>query len=153
MPTRNSRLADFLPYLLAITADAVSDVVAEEYRARFDLRLPEWRVLAVLGDAGALTQRDLVRATMMDKVAVNRACKVLEERGLVRRSPNDRDGRSHHLELSAEGRAMHKDMMPAAFAIERRLFADLTEPERRQLRQLLGRLRNTVKWLDRPQAA
>lgn len=153
MPTRNSRLADFLPYLLAITADAVSDVVAEEYRARFDLRLPEWRVLAVLGDAGALTQRDLVRATMMDKVAVNRACKVLEERSLVRRSPNDRDGRSHHLELSDEGRAMHKDMMPAAFAIERRLFADLTEPERRQLRHLLGRLRNTVKWLDRPQAA
>ncbi|MBC2670830.1 MarR family winged helix-turn-helix transcriptional regulator [Novosphingobium piscinae] len=153
MPTRNSRLADFLPYLLTLTAESVSDVFAEEYRERFDLRLPEWRVLAVLGDAGALTQRDLARATLMDKVAVNRACRILEDRALVMRSPNDRDGRSHHLELSDTGRAMHKEMMPAAFAIERRVFADLSEIERRQLRQLLGRVRNTVKWLDSSQAA
>lgn len=153
MPTRNSRLAEFLPYLLAITAESVSDVFAEEYRERFDLRLPEWRVLAVLGDAGALTQRDLARATLMDKVAVNRACKVLEDRGLARRSPNNRDGRSHHLELSEEGHALHREMMPAAFAIERRVLADLSEIERHQLRNLLGRVRNTVKWLDSSQAA
>ena len=153
MPTRHSRLANFLPYLLAITAESVSDVCAEAYRERFDLRLPEWRVLAVLGDAGALTQRDLARATRMDKVAVNRACKALEDRGLLQRSPNDRDGRSHHLELSEAGRAIHQDMMPTAFAIERRVFADLSETERQQLRYLLARVRNTVEWMDSPQAA
>ena len=153
MPVRSSRLAEFLPYLLAVTAEAVSDVIAEDYRARFDLKLPEWRVLAVLGDAGALTQRELVGATQMDKVAVNRACKVLADRGLVRRSPNDRDGRSHHLELTAEGRATHQQLMPQALAIERRVFADLSESERRQLVQLLARVRHTVRWMDRPQAA
>ncbi|WP_298195924.1 MarR family winged helix-turn-helix transcriptional regulator [Novosphingobium sp.] len=153
MPTRHSRLANFLPYLLAITAESVSDVCAEVYRERFDLRLPEWRVLAVLGDAGALTQRDLARSTRMDKVAVNRACKALEDRGLVRRSPNDRDGRSHHLELSEPGRAIHREMMPTAFAIERRVFADLSETERQQLRHLLARVRTTVEWMDSPQAA
>lgn len=153
MPTRISRLAEFLPYLLSVTAGAVSDVMADEYRARFDLKLPEWRVLAVLGDAGALTQRDLVRATLMDKVAVNRACKLLDERGLIRRSPNDRDGRSHHLELSDKGQALHAEMMPAAFDIERNVFADLSETERRQLVHLLSRIRNTVKWLGTAQAA
>ncbi|MBC2652217.1 MarR family winged helix-turn-helix transcriptional regulator [Novosphingobium aerophilum] len=153
MPTRHSRLANFLPYLLAITAESVSDVCAEVYRERFDLRLPEWRVLAVLGDAGALTQRDLARSTGMDKVAVNRACKALEDRGLVRRSPNDRDGRSHHLELSEQGLAIHREMMPTAFAIERRVFADLSETERLQLRHLLARVRTTVEWMDSPQAA
>lgn len=153
MPTRISRLADFLPFQLAITADAVSDAIIEDYRARFDLRLPEWRVMIVLGDAGALTQRDLVRATLMDKVAVNRACKILEDRDLVRRSPNDRDGRSHHLELSEAGLAMHADMMPAAQAIEQRVFADLTELERRQLTQLLAKVRHTAKWMDSSQAA
>ena len=50
---------------------------------RFGLSVPEWRVMAVLGDSGPLTQRDLTRLTLMDKVAVNRACKVLEERGLA----------------------------------------------------------------------
>jgi DNA-binding MarR family transcriptional regulator len=61
--------------------------------------------MAVLGDSGALTQRDLTRLTLMDKVAVNRACKVLEERGLAWRRPNTQDGRSHLLELTGRGRA------------------------------------------------
>jgi DNA-binding MarR family transcriptional regulator len=88
MPAKIARLADFLPYLLSVTSNAVSDCIAEEYRANFDLRIPEWRVVAVLGEVGPLTQRDLVRATMMDKVAVNRACKLLEERGFASRQPN-----------------------------------------------------------------
>ncbi len=148
MPAKISRLAEFLPYLLSVTSNAVSDCIAEEYRAKFDLKIPEWRVMAVLGDAGALTQRDLVRATLMDKVAVNRACKLLEERGLVRRSPNDRDGRSHHLELTATGARMHSQIMPLALDMEQRIFADLGEEERRQFRSLLLRLRESVARLD-----
>ena len=87
MPAAKSRLSDFLPYLMSVSANAVSDVVAQQYHARFGLKIPEWRVMAVLGDAGALTQRRLVSSTRMDKVAVNRACKALEERGLAQRSP------------------------------------------------------------------
>ena len=153
MSTRSTRLAHFLPFLLAVTAESVCDVFADECRARFDLKLPEWRVMAVLGDAGAHTQRDLVRATQMDKVAVNRAGKVLAERGLVRRSPHDRDGRSHHIELSVAGVAMHAELMPAALAIERRVFSDLTDAEQRQLTQLLARVRTRAEWLDSPRAA
>ena len=148
MPAKISRLADFLPYLLSVTSNAVSDRIAEEYRAHFDLKIPEGRVMAVLGDAGALTQRDLVRATLMDKVAVNRACKVLEDRGLAMRSPNDRDGRSHHLELTAAGRAMHGQIMPMALGMERCIFAAFSEEERRQFNLLLLRLRESVKRLD-----
>lgn len=148
MPAKISRLADFLPYLLSVTSNAVSDRIAEEYRTHFDLKIPEWRVMAVLGDAGALTQRDLVRATLMDKVAVNRACKVLEDRGLVTRSPNDRDGRSHHLELTADGHAVHGQIMPLALGMERRIFAEFSEEERCQFNSLLWRLRESVKRLD-----
>ncbi|HNN57079.1 MAG TPA: MarR family transcriptional regulator, partial [Novosphingobium sp.] len=59
MSADQTRLADFLPYLLSVTSNAVSDRIADEYRARFGLKIPEWRVMAVLGDAGAQTQRDL----------------------------------------------------------------------------------------------
>ena len=86
--TDNPRLKEFLPYQLSITSNAVSGRIALEYRTRFGLSVPEWRVMAVLGDSGALTQRDLTWMTLMDKVAVNSACKVLEERGLVSRRPN-----------------------------------------------------------------
>lgn len=138
--TSQARLADFLPYLLSVTSNAVSDRIADEYRARFGLKIPEWRVMAMLGDAGALTQRALVGATRMDKVAVNRACKVLEERGLVARSPNARDGRSHHLELTAAGREMHGAIMPIALGMERRLFAALDAAERKTFKTLLARV-------------
>ena len=67
----------------------MSSLISGEYHSEFGLKIPEWRIMAVLGDAAPLTQRDLVAATLMDKVAVNRACKALEERALVARSPNE----------------------------------------------------------------
>jgi DNA-binding MarR family transcriptional regulator len=148
MPANISRLADFLPYLLSVTSNAVSARIGDEYEARFGLKIPEWRVMAVLGDAGALTQRDLVGATLMDKVAVNRACKILEERGLARRRPNARDGRSHHLELTPAGTDMHGQIMAMALEMETRVFAALTEAERRDFKIMLGRLREQVQSLE-----
>lgn len=148
MPTKNSRLAQFLPYLMAITSNAVSGRIADEYRAKFGLRIPEWRVMAVLGDAGALTQRELVLAILMDKVAVNRACKVLEERGLIARSPNDRDGRSHHLELTQAGKDLHGEVMPMTWDMFEKIFVDITPEERQTLMALLGRIRDGVRAID-----
>lgn len=140
MPGTSTRLADFLPYRLAITSNAVSSVIASEYGDRFGLRVPEWRVMAVLGDAGPLTQRQLVRATLMDKVAVNRACKQLEERGMLARSPNAADGRSHHLALTAEGVSIHAQIWPQAFSATERIFACLNDGEREVLRRTLDKL-------------
>ena len=136
------QLAGFLPYQLSVASNAVSSLIAERYRKRFALKIPEWRVMAVLGDSGSMTQRALTAATVMDKVAVNRAVKVLEERGLVGRVPNPGDGRSHLLELTGEGRAIHAEVMPLAQAIERELLDGLADGEEAILRRLLARMRN-----------
>ena len=146
--SQSTRLADFLPYQLSVTSNAVSGRISQEYRERFGLNVPEWRVMAVLGDAGTLTQRELTEFTLMDKVAVNRACKVLEERGLAERQPNDRDGRSHLLELTDAGRAMHAAIMPLALEMERRLFSTFSEEERQAFRSLLARVKEEVRDLD-----
>lgn len=145
---QSTRLADFLPYRLSITSNAVSGRISQEYRSRFGLSVPEWRVMAVLGDAGAKTQRELTQMTLMDKVAVNRACKVLEERGLAVRQPNASDGRSHLLELTGAGTEMHGQIMPLALEMERRLFANFTYEEVDAFRSLLGRVRAEVDDLD-----
>jgi len=141
MSASQTRLTDLLPYLLSITSNAVSDRIADEYRAHFGLKIPEWRVMAVLGDKGAATQRSLVEATRMDKVAVNRACRGLEERGLLTRKPNSADGRSHHLELTAPGREVHGAIMPMALEMEGRVFSDLSPAERALFKQFLERIR------------
>ena len=139
------RLAEFLPYQLSVTSNAVSSLIAERYRARFGLKITEWRGMAVLGDAGAATQRELTEATLMDKVAVNRACKVLEDRGLAARRPNTTDGRSHLLELTVEGKAIHGEVMPLAREIEREIFSTLDPKEREQFRDLLKRVFNQAE--------
>ena len=142
------RLADFLPYQLSIASNAVSTRIAEQYRKRFALKTTEWRIMAVLGDAGALTQREMSQLTLMDKVPVNRACKRLEDRGLVQRSPNASDGRSHLLELTTEGRAVHAGIMPLAVKIEEELFAVLSPAEQVSLRDMLVRVRENAGDFD-----
>ena len=141
-------LAKFLPYQLSITSNAVSGRIALEYRTRFGLSIPEWRVMAVLGDSGPLTQRELTRRTLMDKVAVNRACKVLEERQLASRTPNAQDGRSHLLELTEQGTEIHGQIMPLAVEMEKRMFASFSESEMKQFRTLLERVRSQVDDFD-----
>jgi len=148
MSDAQTRLSDFIPYRLAITSNAVSSLISGEYHSEFGLKIPEWRIMAVLGDAGPLTQRDLVRATLMDKVAVNRACKMLGERSLVARSPNEADGRSHHLWLTDEGRAMHDRIWPNALSTYEKIFAALSPAETAKLRALLDKLLGAARVIE-----
>jgi DNA-binding MarR family transcriptional regulator len=148
MNSKIASLTDFLPYLMSITSNAVSGHISDEYRARFGLRVPEWRVVTVLGYFGSLTQRDLVDTTLMDKVAVNRACKVMEDRGIIARTPNNRDGRSHHLDLTDEGRRVYSEVMPLTFQSFERIFAEIAPDEREVLKGLLNRIRERVRKLE-----
>lgn len=142
MPTSKLLLSEFLPYQLSITSNAVSDVIARSYSGKFALKIPEWRVMAVLGEQASATQRALAAATAMDKVTVNRASKALADRGLIARAPNEADGRSHHLMLTAAGRELYDQIVPQAIAIERELESVLGADEAEKLTLLLEKLRD-----------
>lgn len=137
-------LRQFMPYQLSITSNAVSDLIAGEYQARFGLKIPEWRLMAVLGQGTALSQRDLVHATVMDKVTVSRATAALVERRLLMRLPSAHDGRSHTLVLSDAGQSLYREIVPAALAIEATVLAVLSEDERATLSSILVRLREAA---------
>ena len=140
-------LDDFLPYQLSTASNAVSDLIAREYKSRFGLKIPEWRVMAVLGTRGASTQRHLVEATLMDKVTVNRAVKNLVDRALLERSPKTADGRSHHLMLSATGRDLYDQIMPTARAMEKKVVAVLSAQEQTELSAMLEKIKKSADTL------
>ncbi len=144
MPRADLILAEFLPYQLSITSNAVSDLIARSYRGRFGLKVPEWRLMAVLGERDSATQRDLVSATAMDKVSVNRASKALVERGLIGRAPNAADGRSHHLALTTTGRELYEQIVPLAVSIEDDLEQALGKDDAVLLASILLKLREQV---------
>jgi DNA-binding MarR family transcriptional regulator len=134
------RLQDFLPYRLSIASNLASDAIADTYRALFGLRIPEWRLVALLAESDGLTQQALGQASGMDKVTVSRAAIALAERGLVARAPNLGDKRSHLLALTPAGRALYAEVAPKALEMEARLFADFTAEERAMFRAMLERV-------------
>ncbi|MEJ6596070.1 MarR family winged helix-turn-helix transcriptional regulator [Parasphingorhabdus sp.] len=138
------KLDDYLPYQLSTTSNVVSDVIAGEYKSRFGFKIPEWRVMSVLGTRGASTQRHLVEATLMDKVTVNRAVKNLVDRALLDRSPNTADGRSHHLLLSSTGRDLYGQILPAAQAMDKKIMSVLSSEEKAELSAILARIKKSA---------
>jgi DNA-binding MarR family transcriptional regulator len=136
------RLDDFLPYQLSVASNAVSSAVARTYETLFGLRVPEWRLVAVLAEQEGLTQQALVARTEMDKMTVSRAAQALVARGLVRRVPHGKDRRSHTLALSAEGSALYAQIAPKALELEARLLKELGAGEVAQLKATLAKLKD-----------
>jgi DNA-binding MarR family transcriptional regulator len=145
---KSLKLGDFLPYRLSIASNRVSGAIATAYQALFGLRIPEWRLIAVIAEGGEMTQQAICRVTRMDKVTVSRAAIALVDRGLARRSPNADDQRSHHLSLTEAGRTLYDDVAPKALAIERQIFAGFDRDELTRLREMLDRLEAAAATLD-----
>lgn len=133
-------LDSFLPYRLSIAANAVSRRIATAYAAEFGLSIPEWRLLAVLSTREEATQQALVRATLMDKVAVSRAALALERKDLVRRDEDAADARARRLRLTSAGRRLFARIAPVARAHEAAILAALSPQEADQLHTLLRRV-------------
>jgi DNA-binding MarR family transcriptional regulator len=142
------KLDAFLPYRLSIASNAVSEAIATAYQALFGLRIPEWRLVAVIAEHDGITQQALVIATRMDKVSVSRAAIALADRGLIQRRPNAHDQRSHLLSLSEAGRALYDDVAPKALALERQVFAGFAGSELAAFSAMLTRIEAAAGKLD-----
>lgn len=142
------KLNAFLPYRMSIATNAVSDAVASAYRTLFGLRIPEWRLVAVLAEGGAMTQQALCGWTRMDKVTVSRAAIGLVERGLIARAANPSDQRSHLVTLTSTGWQLYEQVAPKALELEQQLFASFSEAEKAQLAAMLERIEAAATAFD-----
>lgn len=133
-------LERFVPYQLSIVSNTVSQAIADDYQARHDLGVTEWRVMAVLARFDGLSAREVAERTAMDKVAVSRALARLVEAGRVDRAVHDNDKRRSVLNLSDAGWAIHDEVAPMARAREREVLAKLNAEERVWLTRILDKL-------------
>lgn len=133
-------LEDFLPYRLSILSNRVSRAIAARYAKTFDLTIPEWRVIAVLGRRPGLTAKEVAEATEMDKVAVSRAVAKLVGARRVRAYADAEDARRQLLHLTVQGEDLHARIAPIALASEQKLLTALDAREKKQLDDLLDRL-------------
>lgn len=142
---RSMQLQRFLPYRLAVLADAVSRATAAVYGRRFELSRDEWRLLAALGEAGSIQAAEAAQTTTLDKMQASRALRRLEARGLVARETDANDRRHVIVHLLPAGRALLRELVPLVLAREAWLLEALDEEERavldRALTKLLARAR------------
>ncbi len=134
------KLESFLPYRLNLLASEISQALAQAYGERFGISIPEWRVLATLGQFGTITARDICAHSHMHKTTVSRAVATLEKRKLLARKANRNDLREAFLDLSEEGRRIYLDIVPMATAFSETLCRGLSPDETRQLDALIDKL-------------
>jgi DNA-binding MarR family transcriptional regulator len=134
-------LEEFLPYRLNVLSTIVSQGFARLYSGRFGISIPEWRVVAMLGQHGTLTSKAVGQRTHMHKTMVSRAVSDLERHGLVGREPNQADKREVFLTLTEEGRRIYAEIVPLAREYAARLTADLSEPDRAAFDRIVATLR------------
>lgn len=140
-------LEDFLPYRLSVLSNRVSRAIAQRYAKTFDLTIPEWRVVAVLGRRPGLTAKEIAEATEMDKVAVSRAVSRLVAARRVAAKSHPADARRQLLSLTREGEVLHARIAPIALASEERLLAVLDARERQEFDRLIDRLLEAARQL------
>ena len=104
------------------------------------MTIPEWRVMAVLGQQPGLSADEVCSETAMEKVPVSRAVSKLLNKGLLNRNFSGRDRRRSIISLSEAGYGLYAQIVPLALSYEAELKAALTEQEQAQLEILLNKL-------------
>ena|SRR5438552_3996661 len=130
----------FVPYRLSVLTNRVSNAIARTYSERFGLSIPEWRVMAVLGQASGLSAGEVARRTEMDKVQVSRAVANLVRRRRVQKQSDSSDGRVSRLALTSRGRGIYDEIVPHALELEEQFLAALAPNERAAFNRLIGKL-------------
>lgn len=143
-------LENFLPYRLSILSNTISGTIASAYDERFDLTIPEWRVMAVIARTPGMSAAQVSEKTLMDKVAVSRAVARLLKSGRITREFADQDRRRSILHLSAEGRTVYNQVAPLALRMEADLLEGFSEAEIETLNTLLERMLARTHLLGAP---
>ena len=133
-------LRDFLPYRLSVLTNRLSRKLSAFYSERFDLTIPEWRTMAVLGQMPGLSADGVGERTEMDKVSVSRAVNRLLKKRYLNRSYAKDDKRRSILSLSPRGHGVYVQIVPLARDFDAAIGAGLTAAERDALLCVLDKL-------------
>ncbi len=134
------KLQEFLPYRLSVLSNRISRAIADRYEEQFQISLPEWRVIAVLGESSEVSAGFVAQKTAMDKVAVSRAVNKLITSGLLIRKFANEDKRRSVLSLSKSGSEVYNEVAPLAIDYENKMMKQLSLNDQSLLEELLGKL-------------
>jgi MarR family transcriptional regulator for hemolysin len=125
---------------LTRTAKVVSRAFDDTLRAAGG-SLPVWLVLVSVKGGRHGAQREIADAIGVEGPTVTHHLNRLETSGLVTRTRDPQNRRTHRVRLTAAGEAAFFELLGVVRAFDERLTAGLSERDLSTLRRLLGRLR------------
>jgi DNA-binding MarR family transcriptional regulator len=138
-------LFGFVPFRLNRLAAEVSSALSSEYRERYGIDIPEWRVLATLGFRNeACSAQYIGYCTRTHKSTISRAVTTLTKRQLVERVENEDDRREFALRLTRKGKALYQRLIPRLLRREHEILSCLSARERKNLAALLGKIEKSL---------
>ncbi len=144
----------FVPFRLNRLAAEVSAALSGEYRERYGLDIPEWRVLATLGFRNeACSAQYIAHCTRTHKSTISRAVTALMTRQLVERVENEDDRREYALRMTRKGKALYEELIPRLLRKEEEILSCLSAREQKDLATMLGKIEQSLDLVQTGHAA
>lgn len=142
---RTLQLRHFFAYRMVNLSRLLSDSLSEVYLQKFQLTIPEWRILATLAEHQSLNAKQITEMTFMDKTKVSRAVNQMSNAGYLEKIRDKADQRTIHLSLSQRGHDLYHNIVPHILNWETRLLENISAPEYRDLLSTLDKLEQGIK--------
>lgn len=104
----------YLPYRFTVLAGRLSAELAKQYKIKYGISMPEWRVLLNVGYADDLSVRDIEKRVSLEKSKVSRAVAKLEAKGHLIKQIDSDDRRLLKLTLTKQGADLLSELIPIA---------------------------------------
>jgi DNA-binding MarR family transcriptional regulator len=141
-------LESFWPFQLGVVANRVSHAIARIIDEKFDLHIPEWRMLVALANHSPCSANEVSNHTSMERGRVSRAQQRLLDLKLITVTEDPEDKRRVILRLTDKGRQITRAIVPDALRTAQWLLDALDAEERRQLQRILGKFLKRTEQLD-----
>ncbi len=108
----------------------------------------EWRVIALLGSYGGLTNGQLAKISSLDAATISRAVKTLKGIGFVDTMQSKRDRRRLLIFLTEDGASYHDQITPKRIETGELIAAGLNSQELKSLLRILDKLDRHMEHLE-----
>ena len=108
--------------------------------SKFDISAPQLFVLASVANKQAASASTLCKNISYDPGAMTRMIDRLEQKGLLRRSPNPEDRRATNLDLTSAGKALYPQLLATKESVQARFLRGFSKDDVRVLEGLLNRM-------------
>ena len=142
----------FPPLRLALLANRFTRIMRRACRP-LGLSVPGWRVVALLGQSGALPLRQVLIRSGIDKARLSRVTRQLCAQGYIELQTPADDRRRVSLELTPRGKEVHRELMRLLTDLQTMLLQNIGSEEYQVFGRVVDSLESQIKAAESAPAA